>query len=354
MPPRCSASRHRRHRQRPQPSRNCVDAADGQSRFDADHCSRAKATPASGVPYQVQYALRRGDAKIWLEDTGRWFAGADGKPLRAHGIVRVINERHEREAQACCSSRKFDALTGEMNRAHLTEVLGATLDEAMRFRASCGFLLVAIDHLGRLNEAYGFDVADEVIAQVAKRIRARLRGKDYLGRFSGNKFGVMLTSLHADELTIAAERLLAGVRDETIATSAGPVAVTVTIGGVTAPRHARTVPEILSRAQDALARRARQAARLVRRLSAERRARRAAPRQRARHRRDRDRAQRAAHRAGLRAGGRRAKPQGRVLRMPDARPARRRRASPTPTRSSRWPSGSVWCACSIIACSNWW
>ncbi len=122
----------------------------------------------------------------------------------------------------------------------------------MRFRSSCGFLLVAIDHLANLNEAYGFDVAEEVIAQVAKRIRARLRGKDYLGRFSGNKFGVILTSCTADELAVAADRLLAGVRDETIATAAGPVAVTVTIGGVTAPRHARTVPEILSRAQDAL------------------------------------------------------------------------------------------------------
>ena len=33
----------------------------------------------------------------WVEDIGRWFAGADGRPLRAHGVLRVINERHERE-----------------------------------------------------------------------------------------------------------------------------------------------------------------------------------------------------------------------------------------------------------------
>jgi diguanylate cyclase (GGDEF)-like protein len=196
--------------------------------------------------------LRRDSGeKIWLEDTGCWFAGADGKPLRALGVVRAITERHERE-QALIQLAKFDALTGEMNRVHLTEVLGAKLDEAIRFRHSLGFLLVAIDHLANLNESYGFDVAEDVIAQVAKRIRARLRGKDYFGRFSGNKFGIILTTCTADEVTVAADRLLAGVRDETIPTAAGPVAVTVTIGGVTAPRHARTVPEILSRAQDAL------------------------------------------------------------------------------------------------------
>jgi len=228
-----------------------VEAADGQSRLDA--VTRAgQSDTGDGVPYQVEYGFRRGDGgTIWLEDSGRWFGGRDGAPKRALGVVRDISERHERE-QALVRLAKFDALTGEMNRISLTEVLAAKLDEALRFRGSLGFLLIAIDHLAQLNESYGFDAAEEMIAQVAKRVRARLRGKDFLGRFSGNKFGVILTSCTADELAVAAERLLAGVRDETLRTSAGPVAVTVTIGGVSAPRHARTVPEILSRAQDAL------------------------------------------------------------------------------------------------------
>jgi diguanylate cyclase (GGDEF)-like protein len=227
-----------------------IDAADGHSRHDAVNAA-AQGDIGEGVAYQVQYTFRRGAEKIWLEDIGRWFAGSDGKPVRALGTVRAIEVRHAREAELL-QLAKFDPLTGEMNRLHLTEVLGEKLEEAIRSRASCGFLLISIDHLGNLNEAYGFDAAEEVIAQVAKRIRVRLRGKDYLGRFSGNKFGVLLTSCTTEELEVAADRLLVGVRDETIATAAGPVAVTVTIGGVTAPRHARTVPEILSRVQDAL------------------------------------------------------------------------------------------------------
>jgi diguanylate cyclase (GGDEF)-like protein len=227
-----------------------TDATGGQARVDAVQQQGAIDT-GIGVAYQAQYAFKRGDEKIWIEDTGRWFAGSDGRPQRAHGIVRAITERHQREAKLM-QLANFDLLTGELNRVRLVEVLGATLDETVKFRGSCGFLLVAIDHLARLNESYGFETTEEVIAQVAKRIRARLRGKDHLGRFTGNKFGVVLTSCTPDELTVAAERLLGGVRDETIPTAAGPVSVTVTIGGVTAPRHARTVPEILSRAQDAL------------------------------------------------------------------------------------------------------
>jgi diguanylate cyclase (GGDEF)-like protein len=229
-----------------------VEAADGQSRLDTVTQS-GRGDDGAGVSYQAQYAFKRADTagKIWLEDTGRWFAGPDGKPLRAHGVVRAIDARHERERQLI-ELANFDPLTGELNRAQLSEVLSAILDETVRFRTSCGFLLIAIDHLGRLNEAYGFDVAENVIAEVAKRIRAHLRSKDHLGRFSGNKFGVILTSCTTDELATAADRLLAAVRDEPIQTAAGLVAATVTIGGVAVPRHAHSVPEIFSRALDAL------------------------------------------------------------------------------------------------------
>jgi diguanylate cyclase (GGDEF)-like protein len=230
-----------------------VDPKCGPTRFDAVMRSTL-ADAGDGVPYQVEYALRRAaDSKelLWIEDTGRWFAGADGKPLRAHGVIRVVNERHEREARLAYLSR-FDPLTGEMNRWAMTELLEATVEEAVKLRSSCGFMLVAIDNLGRINEAYGFDAAEEVIGAVARRIRSQLRGKDHLGRLSGNKFGIILNNCTPDDMLMAADRLLAGMRDEVVQTSGGAVAVTVTIGGVTAPRHARNVREILSRAQDAL------------------------------------------------------------------------------------------------------
>ena len=104
-------------------------------------------------------------------------------------------------------------------------------------------------------------------------MRSRMRGKDTLGRFSGNKFGIVLRDCTPDDMAIAAERLLAGVRDEMVPTSAGPIAVTVTIGGVTAPRHARSVAEVLARAQETLDAAKSPAPRLVPGLSAQYRAR---------------------------------------------------------------------------------
>src|SRR5208282_4521878 len=230
-----------------------LEAENAQARFDAVMQSD-KRDDGHGVFYQIQYCIRPGPAsetRLWVEDNGRWFAGPDGRPVRAHGLVRVINERYEHVRRLTYLAR-CDGLTGELNRHHLTQVLEDTIDEAIRFRSSCGFLLVAIDNLTRINESYGFDAADQVISAVAKRIRSRMRGKDTLGRFSGNKFGLVLRDCTPDDMAIAAERLLAGVRDEMVPTGAGPIAVTVTIGGVTAPRHARSVTEVLARVQETL------------------------------------------------------------------------------------------------------
>ena len=230
-----------------------VEKENSQARFDAVMQSEQR-DGGRGVSYRIQYCIRPdsgSDQKLWIEDTGRWFAGRDGKPARAHGVVRVINERYESERRLNYLAR-YDSLTGELNRPHLIELLEKTLDDAIRFRSSCGFLLVAIDDLARINEAYGFETADQLIAAVGRRIRKLMRGKDTLGRFSGNKFGIVLRDCTPDDLAIAAERMLSGVHDEMVPTGTGAIAVTVTIGGVTAPRHARTVADVLARAQHAL------------------------------------------------------------------------------------------------------
>jgi diguanylate cyclase (GGDEF)-like protein len=230
-----------------------LDAANVQARFDAVMQTDQR-DEGRGVFFQTEYCIRPDSgsgAKLWIEDSGRWFAGASGRPARAHGTVRVVTERHESDSRLSYLAY-HDGLTGELNRHQLAAILEKTLEEAMRSRSSCGFLLVGIDDLGRINESYGFDIADEVIGAVAKRIRTLMRGKDSLGRYSGTKFGIVLTECTPDDMATAAERLLAGVRDEMVPTAAGPVAVTVTIGGVTAPRHARSVPEVLARAKEAL------------------------------------------------------------------------------------------------------
>jgi diguanylate cyclase (GGDEF)-like protein len=208
---------------------------------------------AGGAPYRIEYGVRADTAAplIWIEETGCWFADPDGRPSRAQGIVRINNERHARDEQLLKLSR-HDPLTGELNRAHLVAALAGVIEEAQRFRFSCAFMLISVDHLARINDAFGFDVADGVIQEIAQRIRARLRTDDVLGRFSGNKFGLILKNCTIDDMTVAAERFLSAVRDEVVPTKSGPVSVTASIGAVSIPRHGRTADEAINRAQETL------------------------------------------------------------------------------------------------------
>jgi diguanylate cyclase (GGDEF)-like protein len=208
---------------------------------------------AEGAPYRIEYGVRASTSApvLWIEESGCWFAGADGKPARVQGIVRIDNERHAREEQLVKLSR-HDPLTGELNRTHLIASLAEAIEEAMRFRSSCAFMLIGIDHLARINDAFGFDVADVVISEVAARIRVRLRGGDVLGRFSGNKFGLILKNCTVDDMNVAAERFLAGIRGEVVPTQSGPVSVTASIGAVSVPRYARSADEAINRAHETL------------------------------------------------------------------------------------------------------
>lgn len=226
-----------------------LDPANSETRSDAVTGSGEK-DDGSGVPYRVCYCLSASPraAKHWLEDTGRWFAGPDGQPALALGVIRTIADPYSRNLDAGGHSGMTDGIDGD----HVTRPLNAALQEALRLRASCGFMIVSIDGLNRINESYGYDIADEVISAVANRLRTRMRSEDCLGRFAGNKFGIILKNCSPDDMAHAAERFLAAVRDDVAITAAGPVPVTVTIGGVTAPRHAANVHEILARAQEAL------------------------------------------------------------------------------------------------------
>jgi diguanylate cyclase (GGDEF)-like protein len=211
------------------------------------------ARSAEGAPYCIEYGVRASTAApvSWIEESGVWFADGSGRPVRAQGIVRSNNERRARDEQLLKLSR-HDPLTGELNRTHLVAAVAETIEEATRFRSSCAFMLVGIDHLARINDAFGFDVADAVIAEVATRIRARLRAGDVLGRFSGNKFGLILKNCTVDDTNVAAERFLAAVRDEVVPTRSGPVSVTASIGAVSVPRYGHDADEAINRAQETL------------------------------------------------------------------------------------------------------
>ena len=214
-----------------------ISVREGRSRFERI-LGNGRRDMGDGVPYELEYSLKDDfGGERWVEDRGRWFADADGRPATAVGVLRPIDERHRRE-QRLLQLSTFDELTGLLNRGSMKEQLVDVLGDANAGRMKGAFILLAIDNLALINDAFGFDVADEVIVGVGQRLRGMARRSDALGRCAGNKFGLVLSSCDEGRLDSICQRLLARVREEVISTTRGPVAVTISAGAVALPRNA--------------------------------------------------------------------------------------------------------------------
>ncbi|NNE21675.1 MAG: EAL domain-containing protein [Rhizobiales bacterium] len=232
-----------------------LDPDNFTSRYDAIMRSTSK-DQGEGVPFSIEYLLNteRGQIRqaVWVEDCGRWYAGRDGQPSEAFGVVRQIDDRHERDQQLEYMGN-CDPLTGMMNRGKLSEALAATMARATQEDTSCAFLIAVINNLAVVNDAYGFDIADEVIVSVGQRLNRIVRTGDMIGRYSGAKFGIILSDCSEEEIRGAAERFLNIARDSVFETERGPVWAMMSIGGVVLPKFAADTNAAMAYAEEALA-----------------------------------------------------------------------------------------------------
>lgn len=230
-----------------------IDPDHAGSRYDGV-TGGPHAEAAAALPYTLHYRLlpegRRAKAALWVEDLGVCFTDADGRPVLAQGTLRVIDDRRRHDRAHLSAGR--DDLTGQLNRTQLTEELSNLLSQAARSPSNGAFLLAGVNDLTLINETYGFDVGDEVIAIVGKRLGRVVRGKDRIGRFSSNKFGIVLHNCSAEGVEVISRRLRAVIGDNVVDTSVGAVAATISIGAVLLPEHASTAQNAMGRALQAL------------------------------------------------------------------------------------------------------
>ncbi|MBG1233652.1 GGDEF and EAL domain-containing protein [Aestuariivirga litoralis] len=231
-----------------------LDVENVTTRYETVMNSKAR-DDGRGVPFQIEYMFksqgRNNPVSVWIEDAGRWQAGLDGNPKVVFGTVRRVDERHRRE-QHLNFMGNCDPQTGMMNRGRMTEALGEAIAVATKASTQCAFAIAAISNLALVNEAYGFEIADEVIVAVGRKLRQVMRGGDGIARYSGGKFGIILNDCKEEELEIALSRYLEAIRDSVIETGRGPVWATLSIGAVTLPKYAATASSATSFAEEAL------------------------------------------------------------------------------------------------------
>ncbi len=201
--------------------------------------------------FEIDVEIAGAMGAVGFTMAGTRMAGDDGRTLRLVGLMRDTSER-VREVRRLSYLATRDELTGHLNRNALREELAGAIERARAESRNCAFLVASIDRLAIINDSFGFEAGEEVIMGVGERLSRTLRGSDIIGRIAGNKFGVILKNCSEREIAVVAARLRASVRANTMDTSCGMVAATVSVGAVWLPQAASTSQEAMLRAELAL------------------------------------------------------------------------------------------------------
>lgn len=126
----------------------------------------------------------------------------------------------------------LDPLMDIPNRRYFNEFVTREWRRAARDHTAVELLLVDVDHFKRYNDAYGHPAGDKCLIEVARAISGALqRSSDFLARFGGDEFAVVLPSTDLEGARHVAARILKAVNDLSIPHSASPYQrVTVSLG----------------------------------------------------------------------------------------------------------------------------
>lgn len=203
-------------------------------------------------PFECEYRVRgETGALVWVQDRGRAEIDSKGQAIRLTGVLRTVTSR-KAEEQRLERLANYDELTGHFNRMRLRQALDQAVASALR-AAPGAYLVIGIDKLATINDAFGYETADQVIVEIGQRLDRNLRESDVIGRVGGDRFGIVLTNCPEESVVVAAEKILSRVSQVPIETPAGPIYATVSIGSASFPGQARTAYEVMARAETALA-----------------------------------------------------------------------------------------------------
>ena len=123
-----------------------------------------------------------------------------------------------------------DALTSIWNRGVIMDLLGRELMRSQRESGCTIVLLGDVDHFKSVNDTHGHLVGDEVLQEIARRLLLSIRSYDFVGRYGGEEFLLVLNNCKPQFAEARAEDIRRIVSSRPIQTLAGPLNITMSFG----------------------------------------------------------------------------------------------------------------------------
>ncbi|MCL6527720.1 MAG: EAL domain-containing protein [Thermaceae bacterium] len=169
-----------------------------------------------------------------------------GVVLRA----RDVTEQHHYQA-TIQHLAYHDELTGLSNRRRFNEQAEAMIHRAAQEGQPCALVYLDLDQFKEVNDSLGHPVGDELLVQVAQRLRDCVRASDLLARLGGDEMAILLPGADERRAETVAARVQAAL-SEPFHLAGLQVVVTASLGIALAPQHGNTLEALLRAADQAL------------------------------------------------------------------------------------------------------
>ena len=173
---------------------------------------------------------------------------------RLEGAVIVLSDVTDSVASASRLqyAATHDALTGLPNRALLQDRLALALARAQRLGSTVAILFLDLDRFKRINDSLGHTLGDEVLKVTAQRLAAICRSTDFVVRWGGDEFVVVMEDASGAETVAVAAAKLVGALGEDVETNGMRLASSCSVGIVLAPQDGMDIEDLLAKADTAM------------------------------------------------------------------------------------------------------
>jgi diguanylate cyclase (GGDEF)-like protein len=172
------------------------------------------------------------------------------RSLARQAAVGVENVLLHQEAQRLSIT---DGLTSLWNYRFMNMRLAQEVERAIRFNRSLSLLVIDIDHFKQINDRYGHQRGDAILAELANRVVTETRAQvDTVARYGGEEFVLLLPETPIEGGRVVAEKIRESIASKPFGSEGEAISVTVSIGLACFPQHGSTAQTLLRAADQAL------------------------------------------------------------------------------------------------------
>lgn len=188
-------------------------------------------------PFKSYRSITSVSEKMFQNLVIRPINNANGTATHLCLVVYDVTDVAVNKAALSAANRKLDqmsktdGLTELNNRSSLDRALKLTFDSFSAGKSGPHSLIMAdIDYFKKVNDTYGHQVGDQVLQEVARILSSGSRRGDFVGRYGGEEFCILLLNTNIEGARVYSEKIRQQIENTEIETSKGKVNITISLG----------------------------------------------------------------------------------------------------------------------------